>query len=300
VIATFVPTLALAGALANLPLRFAGLRQTLALAKTNIDLGWSVLLANLATLLLVSIDRMWVGASFPIREFAIYSFAANALAILYNPITAISRVLFPYLADTSNSAARQRAYHTGEFGLLLAWSLGMAAFFPLRWFVAAWLPAYIGSMPILLLFLIGTAFVAPVAILHAAYMKVALRQKQFLLGASVAAAVTCGVLWFAVRAHSLEGCAVSILVGNACWWGVNQYSLRDFVNQRITNILRVVVTILVAGGAAVWLAASTHQVGSLLAYCATAALLFAILWRTELLHLRIADKLSLSFGRARS
>jgi O-antigen/teichoic acid export membrane protein len=64
----------------------------------HIRLGWSILGANLVANVLLSLDRIVLSARFSIRDFAIYSFAANALGLVYTMILSISRVVFPYLS----------------------------------------------------------------------------------------------------------------------------------------------------------------------------------------------------------
>ena len=72
--------------------------------------GMGVLLANAFTGVTIALDRIIVGATFPIRDFAIYAFAANALAVVNTIILSVSRVVFPYLSDGVSLETRVRAY----------------------------------------------------------------------------------------------------------------------------------------------------------------------------------------------
>ena len=102
------------------------------LGAASLRLGWAVLVANCFTALAIALDRVFVSAAFPIREFAIYGFAANALAVVNTLILSMARVVFPYLSDGVSVETRIRAYAWGEATLVGLWAMSLAGYFPLR------------------------------------------------------------------------------------------------------------------------------------------------------------------------
>jgi O-antigen/teichoic acid export membrane protein len=282
------------------PRRLASWRETLASARVNIDAGWSVLLANLGMLLLISLDRIWVGATFPIRDFAIYGFAAQTLSLLYLPMNAVSKVLFPYLAEGVSDDVRSRSFATGEFILLLAWAAGMAVFFPVRWVVGQWLPKYEASMPILLIMLFGTAFFAPVTILHSSYLKVAGRQRQFLAGCVCGLAITTALLWYVTRFHRLEAAAGALVVGNAFWWAWNDVLVSEVIGHEGRRRVRLCLSF-AACSVSIWFTAGAkHGILGLSLYVAFITLLFPLLWREELRQLRVPHRISMMLAKSQA
>jgi O-antigen/teichoic acid export membrane protein len=196
----------------------------------NIRMGWSLLLAGLVTNLALSLDRVAVSVSFGIRDFAIYSLAATALAVVNTIILSVSRVVFPYLSDGLSAEKQQRAYGWGESCLLALWAMSLAGYFPLRALIERWLPAYVLSLPILRLLMLATGLTAVIYILHWNYFRSSLRQASLLLGAGVGLLAAAGLLALARRSGSLVNMALAMLGAIALWWAVDELLLRDLTH----------------------------------------------------------------------
>jgi len=259
----------------------------------NIRVGWSVLLAGLTTNLALSLDRIVVSLSFSIRDFAIYSLAATALAVVNTVILSISRVVFPYLSDGLNSEERRRAYGWGESCLITLWAMSLAGYFPLRALIQRLLPAYVLSLPILRLLMLATGLTAVIYILHANYFRSALRQGRLLLGASAGLLAAALFLALARRTGRLVNMSWAMLAAVAWWWAVDELLLRELTHRTLVEIGRTLVIVSVCGGAFLVCDSISGNWLGLLTYSCAAALLTALAYGRTLHSLPRLDLLSL-------
>jgi O-antigen/teichoic acid export membrane protein len=229
----------------------------LQLGMGHIRLGWSILGANLVANVLLSLDRIVLSARFSIRDFAIYSFAANALGLVYTMILSISRVVFPYLSQDVVGALRPRTYEVAETVLILVWSAGMAGYFPVAWVVSRWLPDYIPSLPLLRILMITTGMIASIQVLHNSYFRIARKQKRFLIATAIGLACACALLAAAAWSGELIAFAWAMVVCILVWWLASQWLLKDLVQQGILGIVRNLA--MVAGCSIVFMFCSSRN-----------------------------------------
>jgi len=210
---------------------------------SHIRLGWSILGANLVANFLLSLDRIVVSARFSIRDFAIYGFAANALGLIYTMILSVSRVVFPYLSQDNAGALRPRTYEVAETVLILAWSLGMAGYFPVAWFVSHWLLDYIPSLPLLRILMVTTSMIASLQVLHNSYFRIARKQQRFLIATAVGLVCACGLLAAAAQGRQMIVFAWAMALSILLWWIVSQLLMMNLVRQPVTGVLRNVMMV---------------------------------------------------------
>jgi len=239
----------------------------------NIRVGWSVLLAGLVTNLALSLDRVAVSLSFGIRDFAVYSLAATALAVVNTIILSVSRVVFPYLSDGLGAELRIQAYTWGEATLMGLWALSLAGYFPLRLLIARLLPAYQPSLPVLRLLMLATGLTAVIYILHANYFRSSRRQTALLVGASVG--LGAAALFLAIARHSrhLVNMSGAMLAAVALWWTVDEWLLRRQMARTPIAIAKTLIFVSACGGSFLLCAAHASRWAGALAYCGLAALL---------------------------
>lgn len=240
----------------------------------NIRIGRSVLVAGLLTNLALSLDRLAVSLSFSIRDFAIYSLGATALAVVNTIILSVSRVVFPYLSDGLGAEFRVRAYAWGEATLMALWALSLAGYFPLRLLIERLLPAYQPSLPILRLLMLATGLTAAIYILHANYFRSGLRLSALLFGAGVG--LVAAALFLALAQHSgkLENMSWAMVGAVALWWTADELLLRRQVTRSPIDIARTLVFTAACAGLFLLCASSAYWLG-LLAYCGLATVLTA-------------------------
>ena len=262
--------------------RFPGLLQVWRIGAYNVKIGCSVLLALLLTNIVLSLDRLVVSVSFSIRDFAIYSLAANALAVVNTIILSISRVVFPYLSDPAGSELKIRAYAQGEAMLMALWALGLAAYFPLRALIEWLLPDYVSSLPILRLLLLATGMTATIYILHANYFRSALQQGKLLLGVSIGLLAAALFLLIARRSGDLVNMAWAMLAAIAVWWIADEILLRELTRRGPLEIARTLFFTAACCASLLGAARVPNPWLAALAYCSVAAALTVISYRTNL------------------
>jgi O-antigen/teichoic acid export membrane protein len=249
------------------------------LGTASLRLGGAVLLANCFTALAIALDRVFVSAAFSIRDFAVYGFAANALAVVNTLILSMARVVFPYLSDGVSAETRIRAYAWGEATLVGLWAMSLAGYFPLRALILRLLPAYVPSLPILRVLMLATGLTGPIYILHANYFRCSLRQGRLLIGTAVG--LTAATLFLSGALHSgkLENMAWAMLGSTVFWWLADELLLRDLTGRGIWFALR---TLLVTTSCGAWFlfCAGRHSVYTgLVEYCVVAAVLVLLVFR---------------------
>ena len=241
----------------------------------NIRMGWSVLLASLLTNLALSLDRVVVSLSFTIREFAIYSLAATALAVVNTVILSVSRVVFPYLSDGLRTELRIQAYAWGEATLMGLWALSLAGYFPLRLLIERLLPAYQPSLLVLRLLMLPTGLTAVIYILHANYFRSSRRLSALLFGASVGLGAAALLLAAARHTHHLVNMSWAMVGAVALWWSVDESLLCRQLVRTPLDIAKTLVFTATCGFSFLLCAAISSGWLGALAYCGLASLLTA-------------------------
>jgi len=251
----------------------------------HIGLGWSLVCANFLATAALSLDRLVLSRGFSIRDFAIYSFAANALALTYNMILSVARVLFPYLSDGISVEVRIRAYFTGERILLLIWAGGLATFFPIAWLVARWLPRYVESLPIIRVLMLATGFTASIHVLHSTYFRVARKQSRFLVGAIAGLVSAALFLAIGARTGQLTHFAWAMVASALTWWLVNEILLRGVLHHNVRRILGSLTLTAVCSIIFLFCTALPNQVLGFALYLLWTAVLFVSVGRAVLRHI---------------
>jgi len=281
----------------RVPASTRGRRRVWSAGLSHVGLGWSVVSANLLATAALSLDRLILSREAPIREFAIYSFAANALALTYNMILSVARVLFPYLSDGIPMEVRIRTYFTGGRILLLLWSGGLAAYFPIAWLVTRWLPQYVQSLPLMRILMLATGFTASIHVLHSNYFRVARKQNRFLYGTVAGLALASVFLAIAMRSGNLENYAWAMAASSLGWWIVNEFLLRDVLLHNGHRIFGTLALTLPSAAAFLLCTALQNRVAGFLLYGAFVAALFGAAGRTILRYVRL-PRFQFPFGQS--
>jgi len=228
-------------------------RCTLKLGSENTRLGWKILVANFFLTFTPSLDRFFVSEKFSIREFAIYVFAGNALAIVYTVAISAARVVYPYLSGGTGPESLKRAYKLGRSMVLGLWAISLLLYFPTAYLVELILPKYLASLPLVRLLMVSSGLVCIIHILHANYFRVNLALNRFLTGSFVGL-FAVGTLLMVVRHQtSLVWVAAAMIGGILIWWITNEILLARVLGNSRTNWI---------GTFALWLLSSALFVGA--------------------------------------
>lgn len=213
----------------------------------NIRIGWTVLIALLLTNVALALDRIVVSIGYSIRDFAVYSLAATALAVVNTIILSISRVVFPYISNGMSREKQVQAYWSGEALLVGLWALSLAGYFPLRWLIQWLLPNYAGSLPVLRLLMLGTGLTGIIHILQSNYFRSSFRLGRMLTGCAVGLLSALGFLMIARRTGQLSMMALAMLGALAVWWMLNEYLLGDVTGRGMGSAFRTLAVMCICG-----------------------------------------------------
>ena len=178
----------------------------------SIRVGFKLMIANVADMLILGVARALVDAVWGIEAFGRVSFSLSLVNFFITFVTQASMVLFPALRQ-SGEGERRAVYRGMRDAMEVAFPAVYALYFPMAWLLSAWLPQYAESMGWLAVLLPVCVFNTKMDVCCTTYFKV-LRQERVLLAVNVvtvaASAVTSLAGVFALG--SLE----AVLVGAVC------------------------------------------------------------------------------------
>lgn len=135
-----------------------------------IKLGFPLLISNLSSALIFTIDRQFVNILYDTDTYAVYAFAYNMLGLITTAMSAISTVIYPTLKRTDESKLKNSYSFLIEIILILVFGC-LLVYFPLCWFVKWFLPKYTDSLVIFRIILPGLAINSAVTIVMHNYYK---------------------------------------------------------------------------------------------------------------------------------
>ena len=146
--------------------------------KLIIKNGFPLLLANLCSTLLLTLDRQFVNVLFENEIYAIYAFAYNLLSLVTVAVSAISTVLFPSLKRAEKSKIMNEYKDYVSLIALLIF-LCISIYFPLSIFIRWYLPNYILSLGIFKTIFPGLVISSAISIIIQNYYKVLNISREF-------------------------------------------------------------------------------------------------------------------------
>ena len=135
-----------------------------------IKVGFPLMLANLCSSLILTLDRQFVNILFDTDSYAIYAFAYNMLALVTTAVSAISTVLYPKLKQLNEETLKESYSKLVTLVLCLVFGC-MLVYFPLNAFVSWYLPKYSESLPIFRIIFPGLGISSVVTIIMHNYYK---------------------------------------------------------------------------------------------------------------------------------
>lgn len=147
--------------------------------KTIFSLGLSVLLANVISNLIISLDRWFVKLNFSSKEFAFYSFGASMLSLFLALIGSIGNVLYPFLASNSADKQNRSTNILIKDIILIVGFCSIGCLYILNLIVDVFLPEYVYSLRVLSILIYAIPFIGTTNVLFANLFKVNRRTVQF-------------------------------------------------------------------------------------------------------------------------
>ena len=115
--------------------------------KKLFKVGIPLLIANIVSSLILTIDRQFVSLLFNIEIYAVYAFAYNMLSLITTVISAISTVLYPTIKTYSEDRLKND-YNRLMAIITIIVGFCIGSYYPLKFILEKFLPQYVDSLQI--------------------------------------------------------------------------------------------------------------------------------------------------------
>ncbi len=139
--------------------------------RSLIKCGVPLLISNMCSTLLLTLDRQFVNLLFSIENYAVYSFAYNLLSLVTVATSAVSTVLYPAMKRTEKSDLRNNYNYYVTIMLVFVCAM-LSIYFPLTRLVVWFLPKYSESVLIFRVIFPGLALSSVITVIIHNYYKV--------------------------------------------------------------------------------------------------------------------------------
>ena len=224
--------------------RLVPLRAGLSEAGKNINVGFKLMIANIASLLIVGIVRMTIENKWGVATFGKVSLTMSVSNLLMVFIGAVSIILFPTLRRTSDDklAGMYDFMRTSIMTVLL----GLLIFYyPAKLLLTAWLPKYAEALTYMALMFPVCVFESKTSMLVNTYMKILRREKWILLinACTVALSILIsGLTVFLLENLTLAVLSIVVLQTFRCIFGELLLSRDLDIRVRKDIVLEVLMT----------------------------------------------------------
>lgn len=189
----------------------------------SIKVGCGLMLANVASMLILGVARALVDYEWGIEAFGKVSFALSIVNFFLAFVSQASMVLFPALRQGTD--AERRSFYRGIRDMMEVAFPGIyLLYFPVAWLLTLWLPQYSEGMRYFAILLPMCAFDTKMSVCCTTYLKV-LREERTLLGVNLVAVAGSTVLSL-VGVYVLRSLDAVLLGVVACVVGRSLWSER--------------------------------------------------------------------------
>jgi O-antigen/teichoic acid export membrane protein len=153
----------------------------------NIRVGIKLMVANIASMLIIGVVRLGIERVWDISTFGKVSLTMSISNLMMIFINAVGIIMFPILRR--NNESRLPFIYTTMRNFLMTLLLGMLiAFYPLKFALSAWLPQYAESLMFMALVFPICVYEGKMALLINTYLK-AMRKEKLLLFVNVVSVI---------------------------------------------------------------------------------------------------------------
>jgi O-antigen/teichoic acid export membrane protein len=249
-------------------------RQAAGEAWSSIRVGFKLMVANIASSLILGVARLAIDAAWGIDTFGELSFALSMVNFFLAFVSQASMVLFPALRQVDLSEAKGFFVNVRDT-MSLFFPVIYVLYYPMVWILAWWLPKYANSFVYFALLIPICVFDSKMNIGCTTFFKV-LREEETLLKVNictciVSAAFTLLGVFVSQSIFFVIGGAVVAIVGRSLWSEARLTRELAVLSQRVMTFGELLLTVAFVTGAF----ALPSALG-LVTYCvAYAAFLFA-------------------------
>lgn len=201
--------------------RLVPLKPALQETREDIGVGFKLMFANIASLLIVGIVRLSIEGQWDVETFGKVSLTLSVSNLLMVFISAVSLILFPTLRRTDES--KLAGMYTLMRTCIMAGLLGMLIFYyPAKVILAAWLPKYADALTYMALMFPLCVFESKTSMLVTTYLKILRKEKWILLinvSTVALSVVTTAITVFWLQNLTLAVLSIVVLQSFRCIFG---------------------------------------------------------------------------------
>lgn len=202
-----------------------------------IKIGFPLMLANLCSSLILTLDRQFVNILFNKETYAVYAFAYNMLSLVTTATSAVSMVLYPKLKQTDKDTLKTQ-YDVLVSAITCVVFFSLIVYFPLGIFVNWFLPKYSESLNIFRIIFPGLAVSSAITIVMHNYYKTLGINFSFFIK-SIIALVVSGIANYIAYVLFKTTTAISVasIITILFWYIlVEAYFIRNYHIKWIKNL----------------------------------------------------------------
>lgn len=200
--------------------------------------GFPLMIANLCSTLIMTLDRQFVNVLFDNNTYAIYAFAYNLLSMITTITSAISMVIFPSLKKIKEEDVKHM-YSRLISIISIVGLFFINSFYPLHIFINWFLPQYSSSLNIFKIILPGIAISSCITIVMHNFYKVLNINNLFFIKSLIALFVS---LVANIVAYFIFGTTIAISIASvlciAIWYIISNLKIVKITNEKsVKNII---------------------------------------------------------------
>jgi len=206
--------------------------------------GFPLLVANLVSSFILTIDRQFVSILFDIETYASYAFAYNLLGLITTVIAAISVVLYPTI-KVFNDEQLKNNYNRLNAIIAIVVSLCVGSYYPLKFIIENFLPNYVDSLPIFRVILPGLIISSCISMIMFNYYKALNKQTRYFVISVIILAISflANLVAYLIFKTPLSISIASVIV-MAIWYVVVEFTIvRKYKLNPVKNIIYILVVL---------------------------------------------------------
>lgn len=173
--------------------QFLGFSRSAHLSWESIKIGFPMMMANIASMLILGIGRFFIDVKWGIETFGKLSLALSLVSFFLAFVNQASMVLFPSLRQAGRGEVRS-FYRAARDAMGLLFPVVYSLYFPLAWVLSLWLPDYSSSFVYLIILLPICVFDSKMNITGVTFYNVLRKERVMLAVNSVSAAACLGLV----------------------------------------------------------------------------------------------------------
>lgn len=206
---------------------------------SNISIGVKLLIANIASTLILGVGRMFIDHTWGILAFGKISFSLSLTSFFLQFLSQISMVLFPALRQV-NSESQSKLYSLLRDAIGLVLPLALVAYYPMVVLVGLWLPTYKESLFYLAFLLPICTYDGKMQLLCNTYFKV-LRKENWLLGVNFVSACISVIFCLigTIMMNSILAVTIGMVIAIAIRSIISELYLAKLMQQNVLSKILV-------------------------------------------------------------